>query len=147
MPRRKAVENYIRYVTLHFRDQCVVASLRYRNCAVITVLKCEQKPYLVFMAAQKLSGIMSVDTALENTEHDLDKIFSSYLWNTMHTWINKGFWFWEDVIDYFSFPWRPSPKNYNKSHTCRSYESEKKNVLISSFSAWGYATRRCWFVA
>ena len=27
------------------------------------------------MAAQKLSGIMSVDTALENTEHDLYKIF------------------------------------------------------------------------
>ena len=79
MPRRKAVENYIRYVTLHFRDQCVVASLRYRNCAVITVLKCEQKPYLVFMPAQKLSGIMSVDTALENTEHELYKFFSSYL--------------------------------------------------------------------
>ena len=128
MPRRKAVENYIRYVTLHFRDQCVVASLRYKNCAeitvlkseqkpylvfvpaqklsgivwtpiqyvtfhvrdrhsaasfryrnraVITVLKCEQKPYLVFMAAQKLSGVRSVDTALENTEHGLYKFFSS----------------------------------------------------------------------
>ena len=79
MPRRKAVENYILYVTLHFRDQCVVASLRYKNCAEITVLKSEQKPYLVFVPAQKLSGIMSVDTALENTEHELYKIFSSYL--------------------------------------------------------------------
>ena len=128
MPTPKAIKNYIRYVTLHFRDQCVVASrryrnwaeitvlkreqklylafmpaqklsglvwtpiqyvtfhfrarhsaasLRYRNRAEITVLKCEQKPYLVFMPAQKLSGIMSVDTALENTEHELYKIFSS----------------------------------------------------------------------
>ena len=77
MPRRKAVENYIRYVTLHFRDQCVVASLRYKNCAEITVLKSEQKPYLVFMPAQKLSGIMSVGTALENTEHELYNFFSS----------------------------------------------------------------------
>ena len=77
MPRRKAIENYIRYGTLHFRDQCVVASLRYRNRAENSVLMFEQKPYLVFMPAQKLSGIMSVDTALENTEHDLYKIFSS----------------------------------------------------------------------
>ena len=76
MPRRKAIENYIRYVTLHFRDQCVVASLRYRNCAEISVLMFEQKRYLVFMPAQELSGIMSVDTALENTEHDLYNIFS-----------------------------------------------------------------------
>ena len=36
----------IRYVTLHFRDRRWAASLLYRNRAEITVLSCEQKPYL-----------------------------------------------------------------------------------------------------
>ena len=36
-----------RYVPLHLRDRCGVASLRDRNCSEITVLMCKQKPYPV----------------------------------------------------------------------------------------------------
>ena len=43
VPTRKA----IRCATHHFRDQRGAASLRYRSCAVITILVCEQKPYPV----------------------------------------------------------------------------------------------------
>ena len=39
----------IRYVTVHFRDGCGTASLRYRNCAE-TVRICEQKPYPVWFS-------------------------------------------------------------------------------------------------
>ena len=38
----------IRYVSLHFRDRCGAAALRYRNRAKITVLMCEQKPGMVY---------------------------------------------------------------------------------------------------
>ena len=34
----------IRYVTLHFRDQCGAASLRHKNRAATTVRVCEQTP-------------------------------------------------------------------------------------------------------
>ena len=33
-------------MTLHFTDQGGAASLRYRNRAEITVVMCEQKPYI-----------------------------------------------------------------------------------------------------
>ena len=36
----------LRYMTLHFRDRRGAALLRYRNRAKITVLMCEQKPYI-----------------------------------------------------------------------------------------------------
>ena len=49
----------IRYVTLHFRDQCGAllcgASLRCRNRAEITVLICEQKHYLVWFSCRRKS--------------------------------------------------------------------------------------------
>ena len=54
MPQRKStlvrgvVWTPIRYVTLHFRDQRGAASLRYRNGAKITFLKCEQMPYPIW---------------------------------------------------------------------------------------------------
>ena len=37
----------IRYVTLHLRNRRWSALLRYRNCAEIIVLVCEQKPYTI----------------------------------------------------------------------------------------------------
>ena len=40
----------VQVVTLHFRDRCGTASLRYRNCAEITVRICEQKPYPVWLS-------------------------------------------------------------------------------------------------
>ena len=54
VPTRKA----IRCVTDHFRDQRGAASLHYRGCAVITILVCEQKPGMIFVPAQRLSGIV-----------------------------------------------------------------------------------------
>ena len=45
----------IRYETLHFRDRCRTASLRYRNRAKITVLVCEQKPYPVWFPCWRKS--------------------------------------------------------------------------------------------
>ena len=46
--------------TLHFRDRRGAASLRYRNRAAITVVKCERKPYLVWFPCRckKLSLIV-----------------------------------------------------------------------------------------
>ena len=54
VPTRKA----IRCVTHHFRDQRGAASLHDRGCAVITILVCEQKPGMIFVPAQRLSGIV-----------------------------------------------------------------------------------------
>ena len=48
----------IRYVTLHFRDQRVAASLRHRNRAEITVLMCEQNPYLVWFSCRLKSYLL-----------------------------------------------------------------------------------------
>ena len=41
------------YVTRHFRDRHVAASLRYRNRAVITVLICEQKLYPIWFSCRR----------------------------------------------------------------------------------------------
>ena len=46
IPSPKCGTEPIRYVKLHFRDRCRLASSRYRNRAKITVLMCEWKPYL-----------------------------------------------------------------------------------------------------
>ena len=43
------------YVTRHFRDQHVAASVRYRNRAEITVLICEQKPYPTWFSCRRKS--------------------------------------------------------------------------------------------
>ena len=38
----------IRYVTLHFRDQCGAASIRHKNWPATTVLVCEKTPYPIW---------------------------------------------------------------------------------------------------
>ena len=45
----------IRHVTLHFRDPHGAASLRYRNCAEITVCMCERKPYPEWLSCRRKS--------------------------------------------------------------------------------------------
>lgn len=58
IPSPKCGTEPIRYVKLHFRDRCCLASSRYRNRAVITVLISERKPYLgiVLLPTQELSS-------------------------------------------------------------------------------------------
>ena len=46
-------EKTIRHVTLHFRDRRGEALLRYKNRTEITVLVCEQEPYLVWFSFER----------------------------------------------------------------------------------------------
>ena len=45
-------------VTLHLRDRCGTASLRYKNRAEITVLMCEQKSYPVWFSYWRKSDLL-----------------------------------------------------------------------------------------
>ena len=57
----------IPYVTPQFRDRRGAASLCYRNCAEITVLMCEQKPYQVWFSCRRKSCPVKLEHSLTSS--------------------------------------------------------------------------------
>ena len=74
----------IRYVTLRLRDLSFAPlSLRYRNRAEITVVMCEQKPYLVWFSRRRKSYPVLFEHSL-TSRAGACQIFSVLCWHLIY---------------------------------------------------------------
>ena len=81
----------IEYVTFHFRDRCVAASLRYRNRAEITVLMSEQKPYPVWFPCRRKSSPVECEHSLRMRSKICKSQLSNGKWSALNSCLNcKG---------------------------------------------------------
>ena len=74
----------IRYVTRRFRDlRFAPLSLRYRNRAEITVVMCEQKPYLLWFSFRRKSYTVLFEHSL-TSRPGACQIFSVLCWHLIY---------------------------------------------------------------